>query len=132
MIVPKKQKTAEKVVKVDGSMPLNKYIAQAGICSRRNAVELIKGAHVRVNGQVIKEPGHKVTSEDTVKVHSKLIKQVKPDDYVYVVLNKPRGTVTTASDELGRPSVVDLVKLPKKHDCSLWVVWISTPPAYCF
>jgi 23S rRNA pseudouridine2605 synthase len=112
MTIEKKTKIAEKS---DGSMPLNKYIAQAGICSRRSAVELIKGGHVRVNGQVVKEPGHKVSGDDAVKVHSKLIQKVKKEDYVYIVLNKPRGTVTTAADELGRPSVIDLVKLPKKQ-----------------
>lgn len=100
--------------KTDGSVPLNKYIAQAGVCSRRAAVEVIKDGHVRVNGQVIKEPGYKVSTDDAVKVHNKLITQVKPADYVYVVLNKPRGTVTTASDDQGRPSVVDLISLPKK------------------
>lgn len=114
MTAIKKPKTAESVVKADGSMPLNKYISQAGVCSRRSAVELIKGGHVRVNGTVIKEPGHRTLAEDMVKVHNKLIQQVKKADYIYVVLNKPRGTVTTASDELGRPSVIDLVKLPRK------------------
>lgn len=93
-------------------MPLNKCIAQAGICSRRNAVELIEDGHVKVNGTVIKEPGHKVSPDDTVKVHNKLIQK---EDHVYVVLNKPRGTVTTASDEQGRQSVIDLVKLPRKQ-----------------
>lgn len=97
------------------AMPLNKFIAQAGICSRRNAVELIKEGHVKVNDRVMKEPGYKIADGDAIKVRNRLIKRVKPEEYIYVVLNKPRGTVTTASDELGRPSVIDLIKLPKKQ-----------------
>lgn len=111
MIGTKKQKPAGQTAAKNGVMPLNKYIAQAGVCSRRNAVDLIEGGHVKVNGSIIREPGYKVSQEDNVKVHNKLLSK---QDYVYVVLNKPRGTVTTVSDEQGRPSVVDLVKLPKK------------------
>lgn len=98
----------------DEAVPLNKFIAHAGVCSRRAAAELIKDGYVRVNGSVIKEPGYKISADDAVKVHNKLIARVKPKDYVYIILNKPRGTVTTASDERGRPSVIDLVKLSKK------------------
>jgi 23S rRNA pseudouridine2605 synthase len=111
-VEPKKR--VAKTNPTDEAVPLNKFIAHAGVCSRRAAVELIKDGYVRVNGTVIKEPGHKIAADDAVKVHNKLIARVKSKDYVYIILNKPRGTVTTASDERGRPSVVDLVKLPKK------------------
>ena len=94
------------------NMPLNKYIAQAGICSRRNAVELIKEGHVKVNGKVVKEPGFKVSSDHSVKVKNRLIKK---EELIYILLNKPRGVVTTVSDEKGRRAVVDLIKLPKKQ-----------------
>lgn len=96
----------------DGQMPLNKYIAQAGICSRRNAVELIKEGHVKVNGKVVKEPGFKITADHSVKVKNRLIRKEEP---IYVLMNKPRGVVTTVSDEKGRRAVVDLIKLPKKQ-----------------
>lgn len=91
-------------------MPLNKYIALSGVCSRRNAVELIAQGHVKVNGKTVKEPGFKVASQDVVKVKNKL---VRVQEHIYIVLNKPRGVVTTVRDEKGRPAVVDLIKLPK-------------------
>jgi 23S rRNA pseudouridine2605 synthase len=107
----KLKKTVEP--KIDQNhMPLNKYIAQAGICSRRNAVELIKDGHVKVSGKVVREPGFKVTSDHSVKVKNRLIQKEEP---IYVLMNKPKGVVTTVSDEKGRPAVVDLIKLPKKQ-----------------
>lgn len=92
------------------AMPLNKYIALSGVCSRRNAVELIKDGHVKVNGKITKEPGFKVTSQDVVKVKNKLL---HVQEHIYIVLNKPQGVVTTVRDEKGRAAVVDLIKLPK-------------------
>ncbi len=105
-------KKTERNTQITQSMPLNKYIAQAGICSRRNAVELIKEGHVKVNGKVVKEPGFKVVSDHSVKVKNRLIQKEEP---IYVLMNKPRGVVTTVADEKGRRAVVDLIKLPKKQ-----------------
>jgi len=88
-------------------MPLNRYLAHAGLCSRRKAVEYIQQGFVKVNDTLIREPGYKVTHEDTVTFKNKLVRVEKK---IYLLLNKPRGYVTTVSDEKGRKTVVDLVK----------------------
>ncbi|MFC1842686.1 pseudouridine synthase [Candidatus Dependentiae bacterium] len=97
--------------KVDSSkdtvMPLNKFLAISGICSRRNAAEFIKDGHVEVNGVVVKEPGHKVSFKDKIKFKNKLIRTQKK---VYLLLNKPKDYIATVLDERGRRSVIDLVK----------------------
>lgn len=93
---------------VEEKMPLNKYIAHAGICSRRDAVDVIKSSKVKVNGEVIIEPGYKVSPKDTVIVNGKKIQPVK--DLVYILLNKPKDYITTTEDEKGRKTVLDLIK----------------------
>lgn len=88
-------------------MKLNHYIAQAGIASRRKAVDIIKEGNVTVNGVVAKNPGIEIQESDSVKVYGKLIKpEVKK---VYVLLNKPAGYVSSVKDEKGRKTVMDLV-----------------------
>jgi 23S rRNA pseudouridine2605 synthase len=87
-------------------MRLNAYLARAGIASRRKADELIKAGRVRVNGQ-LGELNTFVETRDRVEVDGK---EVRPQRLAYVLLNKPPGVVTTASDPQGRPTVVDLVK----------------------
>jgi 23S rRNA pseudouridine2605 synthase len=91
-----------------GLMPLNKYISHAGICSRRDAAELVKSGKVSVNGTVITEPGHKVTGSDEVKVQGKKISATK--NLVYILLNKPKDHITTTEDPEGRKTVMDIVK----------------------
>jgi len=91
-------------------MKLNHFIAQAGLTSRRKAVELIKNGNVTVNGAIAREPGYDVKGKDSVKVNGKLIK--KEAKTVYILLNKPAGYVSTVKDERGRNTVLDLV--PKK------------------
>ena len=86
---------------------LNKYIASCGVCSRRKADELISSGKVKVNGQVVTNLGEKVSSKDIVEVDNKLIQ--KEEKKVYIVLNKPRGYVTTNSDEYNRKNVIDLI-----------------------
>jgi 23S rRNA pseudouridine2605 synthase len=93
---------------VEEKMPLNKYIAHAGICSRRDAVEIIKSNKVKVNGEVITEPGYKVSIKDAVIVNGKKIQPVK--DLVYILLNKPKDYITTTEDEKGRKTVLDIIK----------------------
>ena len=88
-------------------MPLNKYIAHSGVCSRRDAVDLIKGGKVKVNGELILEPGHKVALTDDVKVGGKKLNPVK--DFVYILLNKPKDYITTTEDPQQRKTVLDLL-----------------------
>lgn len=88
-------------------MRLNKYIAQAGIASRRKADELIQNGNVKVNGLTVREMGVQVTEGDVVDVNGKLIEPC--EKHVYVMLNKPKGYVTTMNDDKGRLTVADLV-----------------------
>ncbi len=88
---------------------LQKIIARAGITSRRKAEELILQGRVKVNGKVMTELGSKAEAErDHIKVDGKLIHLKQPQ--VYLMLNKPRGYVTTLSDPERRPTVLDLLK----------------------
>ncbi len=89
-------------------MPLNKYIAHAGVCGRREAAELVKAGKVTVNGDKIFEPGLKVTQSDKVVVKGKAVFLQK--NSVYILLNKPKDFITTASDPQGRKTVLDLIK----------------------
>lgn len=89
-------------------MPLNKYIAHSGICSRRDAAELVKDGKVKVNGTIVSEPGFKVSPADTVIVNGKKIQPVK--DLYYILINKPKDYITTTEDEKGRKTVLDLIK----------------------
>jgi len=85
---------------------LQKVIASSGITSRRKAEELITAGKVKVNGEVVTELGTKVTDKDRIEVDNVLIaKELKE----YYLLNKPRGVVTTTSDDKGRKTVVDLI-----------------------
>jgi 23S rRNA pseudouridine2605 synthase len=93
-------------------MQLNKFLSQAGVDSRRGAVELIKKGSVRVNNTVIKDPAYRVAEGDTVTVHGK---PVIAQELKYIMLNKPAGFVTTVSDELGRDTVMDLLKDVKER-----------------
>ena len=91
-------------------MRLNAYLARAGVASRRGADELIKAGRVTVNG----EPGQLNTfvgAQDRVEVDGE---PVSAQELRYVLLHKPAGTVTTASDPQGRPTVVELVDVPER------------------
>jgi 23S rRNA pseudouridine2605 synthase len=88
---------------------LQKIIAAAGIASRRKAEELITNGLVTVNGKTVTELGSKADLEhDHIKVNGKLLSG--PERHVYLLLNKPKGYVTTVTDPHGRPTVVDLVR----------------------
>lgn len=86
---------------------LNKFLANAGICSRREADEFIKAGVITVNGEVVTEMGVKVMHSDKVMFHNQLVRSERK---VYILLNKPKDTVTTAEDTHERRTVLDLVK----------------------
>jgi 23S rRNA pseudouridine2605 synthase len=90
---------------------LQKVIARSGVASRRKAEELIVGGKVKVNGEIITELGTKVKSSDVITVNGKAVEY---EDYVYYVLFKPEGYVSTTSDEHDRRTVLDLVPNDKR------------------
>lgn len=88
-------------------MRLNKYIASAGICSRRKADELIENGNVKVNGAVVKTMGWQVEEDDVVEANGRVIEAVNKK--IYVVVNKPLGYITSMQDEKDRDTIADLV-----------------------
>ncbi|WP_419779570.1 pseudouridine synthase [Maridesulfovibrio sp.] len=89
---------------------LNKYIASAGISSRRGADELVQKGKVKINGQLADSPGIQVDPEnDRVEVNGKLVQHDKKSDDLYILLHKTIETVTTAKDPQGRKTVLDLL-----------------------
>lgn len=88
-------------------MRLNKYIASAGVCSRRKADELIANGNVKVNGASVREHGVQVEPGDVVAVNGKVIEE--PADKIYVAVNKPMGYITSMDDDKGRATVAELV-----------------------
>lgn len=105
---PKKVEAKEKD-ESDG-IRLNKYIANSGICSRREADQLISTGAVTVNGKIVTELGIKVKKSDTVKVDNRTI---KPEKNIYLILNKPKDFITTSKDPHERKTVMHLVE----HAC---------------
>ena len=112
-IIPLKKKKPFKQIKykenADPNAPirLNKYLANAGVCSRREADNYIQAGAVKVNGEVVDELGTKILRSDSVTFHDK---PIELESKVYVLLNKPRGFVTTTDDPQNRKTVMDLVK----------------------
>jgi len=92
---------------VEGSIRLNRYIARAGVCSRREADVLIEKGVVKVNGEIETTLGVKINTSDTVLVRGR---RIAPVSFEYILLNKPSDTITTVSDERGRRTVMDLVR----------------------
>jgi pseudouridine synthase family len=91
----------------EGNMPLNKFIAHAGIAARREAAELVKKGLVKVNNELVTEPGYKVSAKDDVRVYGKKIFLAK--NLVYILLNKPKDFITTTDDPQGRKTVLDII-----------------------
>ncbi|MBK3519130.1 pseudouridine synthase [Carboxylicivirga marina] len=92
---------------VKDKMRLNKYIANAGVCSRRDADKLIEKGEITVNGKVVKELGVSVGLSDDVRYQGK---RLNPEEKVYVLLNKPKDYVTTVEDKHAKRTVMDLVE----------------------
>lgn len=104
-----KKRIEYKEANIDPTVPvrLNKYLANAGICSRREADEFIQAGVVSVSGQVVTELGTKVLRTDDIRFHDQKVSMEKK---VYVLLNKPKDCVTTSDDPQQRKTVMDLVK----------------------
>jgi 23S rRNA pseudouridine2605 synthase len=101
------EKVVDEVVSTE-QMPLNKFIAHAGISGRREAVELIKKGEITVNGIVVNEPGTKVSEADMIRFKGKKI--LLKTEPVYILLNKPKDYITTSEDPKGRKTVLDLIR----------------------
>ncbi len=104
--IPVKAEKLEKAV--IAAMPLNKFLAHCGVCSRRDAIEVIKAEKVKVNGKTITEPGFKVSNDDDILFSGKKLFVTK--NLVYILLNKPKDYITTTDDPQGRKTVLQLIR----------------------
>lgn len=94
-------------------MRIQRFLARAGLASRREAKALLEKGLVKVNGKVISEPFFQVNPDkDSIEFKGKVLKI--PKEWTYIILNKPRGVITTVSDELGRKTVMDLISVEEK------------------
>ena len=87
---------------------LNKFVASSGVCSRRKAAELVKAGKIKVNGEVKLEPFYLVQDFDKVEYNGRILQQETKK--VYLLMNKPKNTITSLSDEKGRKTVMELIK----------------------
>ncbi len=92
----------------DTVMPLNKFLAHCGVCSRRDAIAIIKEGNVKVNGKPLMEPGYKVQPTDEIIYNGKKLFVTK--NLVYILLNKPKDYITTTDDPQGRKTVLQLIQ----------------------
>lgn len=104
--LPKRIQYAEENFDPDAPIRLNKFLANAGVCSRRDADKYIQAGVVTVNGEIVTELGTKVKRSDEVRFHNE---PVSPEKKVYVLLNKPKDYVTTSDDPQKRKTVMELV-----------------------
>ena len=114
MIRSQKNKPADGLIRRTFSLVrLNKYLSSSGVTSRRKADEFISAGRIRVNGRVVKELGTKVDpSKDKVEFDGRGVS--RRTNLVYILMNKPKDLVTTLSDEKGRRSVLDVVKIRER------------------
>lgn len=92
-------------------MRINKYLAECGLSSRRKCEAFVLDGRVKINGKLVTELSTEVKNNDVVTVDDNKVQPIKK--HVYIIMNKPKGYVCTASDEFGRKTVLDLIK-----DCS--------------
>jgi 23S rRNA pseudouridine2605 synthase len=104
---PRPVKYKEFLLDPTAPIRLNKYLANAGVCSRREADEFIQAGVIKVNGEVITELGTKITRQDKVTFQDQ---SIQIESKIYIILNKPKNTVTTSDDPQNRQTVMDLVK----------------------
>ena len=101
------QKPKIKAKEIKDSVRLNKYIANSGICSRREADEHIKAGLIKINGKVVTELGTKVSGSEEIRFNDKIIEN---ENKVYILLNKPKDYVTTVDDPNATKTVMMLIK----------------------
>lgn len=93
---------------------IQKFLSEAGVCSRRKAEELILQGKIKVNGKIVVELGTKINPDiDIIELEGKKIDK-NTEKHIYILLNKPIGYVTTVKDQFGRPTVMDLVKIKQR------------------
>lgn len=98
---------------MENSIRLNKYLANLGIASRRKIDEMVEDRRIIINGKVVMQLGTKVNPEkDIIEIDNKIIE--RPINLTYVVLNKPRGIISSVTDDQGRKTVIDMVKIPER------------------
>ncbi len=102
-----KEDIAKKISDWKEPLRLNKFISNAGICSRRDADDLIKAGEISVNGKIVRELGIKVSPKDDIRYKGKKISR---EQQVYILLNKPKDVVTTVRDKHADRTVIDIVK----------------------
>jgi len=106
IVLRKKEQQAEEPAG-DGLIRLNKYISNSGVCSRREADKIISDGLITINGEVVTELGRKVSLDDDVRIDGN---RLNPEKKVYLLLNKPRGFVTTLDDPHAERTVMQLIQ----------------------
>ena len=101
------------------SIRLNKYIARSGVCSRRKADDLISQGRVKVNGEIVIELGTRVKVSDEVEVSGR---SISPRRHAYILVHKPKNTITTTDDPHDRETVMELIALPEREKSGLFPV----------
>lgn len=99
-------KNRTRTINESEAITLNAYLAQAGICSRRKAVEIIKTGSIQVNNQIIMDSSYRVGKEDLITYKGRPLELQKK---VYILLNKPKGYISTVADEKNRKTVIEIV-----------------------